>query len=108
MRLPWRSPKGARGWMPLIPETAERLGVTTPGDPAHNIAGGARYLHWLLDRFDGHVTLARAGYNAGESAVKRYGGIPPYRETHDDVRRVQTIHPWGSRAVADQLAGEKR
>ncbi len=66
-----RSPKGARGWMPLIPETAERLGVTTPGDPAHNIAGGARYLHWLLDRFDGHVTLALADYHAGEGAVKR-------------------------------------
>lgn len=57
--------------MPLIPETAEWFGVTAPGDPAHHIAGGARYLHWLLDRFDGHMTLALAGYNAGEGAVKR-------------------------------------
>jgi soluble lytic murein transglycosylase-like protein len=71
MRLPWRSPKGVRGWMPLIPETVERFDVTAPGDLAHNIAGDTRYLPGLLDRFDGHVTLARAGYNAGEGVVKR-------------------------------------
>ena len=82
------SPKGACGMLQLIPETAERFGVEDVFNASENIDGGARYLRWLLERFDGDTRLALAAYNAGESAVQRYGGIPPYRETQDYVRKV--------------------
>ena len=83
------SPKGARGLMQLMPGTAMRYGVTNIFDPKQNIEGGARYLHFLLDRFDGDVNLALAGYNAGEGAVEKYGWrIPPYSETQEYVRRI--------------------
>ena len=82
------SPKGACGILQLIPETAERFGVEDVFDAGENIDGGARYLRWLLERFDGDTRLALAAYNAGENAVQRYGGIPPYRETQDYVRKV--------------------
>lgn len=85
------SPKGAIGLMQLMPATARRFGVD-PRDPHQNIAGGARYLRWLLDYFGGDVRLALAGYNAGEKAVDRHGGVPPYRETQNYVRRVQGFH----------------
>lgn len=81
--------KGARGLMQLMPATASRFGVTDIYDPAQNIEGGARYLRFLLDTFNGDVELALAGYNAGEHAVSRYGNrIPPYRETQDYVRKI--------------------
>ena len=83
------SPKGARGLMQLMPGTAIRYGVTNIFDPRQNIEGGARYLRFLLDRFDGDVRLALAGYNAGEGAVEKYGwNIPPYAETQEYVRRI--------------------
>ncbi len=83
------SPKGARGLMQLMPGTAMRFGVTNIFDPRQNIEGGARYVSFLLDRFDGDVNLALAGYNAGEGAVEKYGWrIPPYAETQEYVRRI--------------------
>ena len=83
------SPKGAMGLMQLMPETAYRMGVGDILDPRENIEGGARYLKFLLRRFEGNLDLSLAAYNAGENAVERYGTIPPYRETQDYVRRVQ-------------------
>jgi hypothetical protein len=83
------SPKGARGLMQLMPGTAMRFGVTNIFDPRQNIEGGARYVSFLLDRFDGDVNLTLAGYNAGEGAVEKYGWrIPPYAETQEYVRRI--------------------
>jgi soluble lytic murein transglycosylase-like protein len=83
------SPKGASGLMQLMPETAVRFGVRNIFDPRENVFGGAKYLRWLLDRFDGDVRLALAGYNAGEGAVEFYGlRIPPFMETQNYVRTI--------------------
>lgn len=82
------SRKGAMGIMQLMPETAARFGVNDPFDAGESLDGGCAYLRWLLDRFDGSVTLALAAYNAGEGAVERHGGIPPYEETRRYVREV--------------------
>lgn len=79
---------GARGLMQLMPETARLMGVVDIHDPEQNIDGGTRYLTGLLDRFDWEVPLALAAYNAGEGAVRRHGGVPPYSETRDYVRKV--------------------
>ena len=98
------SPKGAMGLMQLLPATARRFGVADPFDPAQNVAGGTRYLRWLLDRFGGDVTLALAGYTAGEGAVERHGGVPPYRETRNYVRSVQSNHRLLRRRLAERLA----
>jgi soluble lytic murein transglycosylase-like protein len=81
--------KGASGLMQLMPATAVRLGVKNIWDPKQNIEGGAKYLRMLLDMFNGDVSLALAGYNAGEGAVIKYGyTIPPYNETQEYVRRI--------------------
>lgn len=82
------SPKNAQGVMQLIPDTQERFGVQKPFDAEQNIKGGLAYLKWLQTRFSGDLTLVAAAYNAGEGAVERYGGVPPFRETEDYVRRV--------------------
>ncbi|HVF86687.1 MAG TPA: lytic transglycosylase domain-containing protein [Pyrinomonadaceae bacterium] len=83
------SHKGARGLMQLMPATAARFGVSNIFDPRQNIEGGARYMRFLLNFFDGSVDLALAGYNAGEGAVLKYGGrVPPYNETQEYVRRI--------------------
>jgi len=82
------SPRGACGILQLMPKTAKRFGVNNVFDAAQNIDGGARYLRWLLDHFNGRVDLALAGYNAGEGAVDRHHGVPPFAETEWYVLKV--------------------
>jgi soluble lytic murein transglycosylase-like protein len=82
------SPANARGLMQMIPETAERMMVTDVFDPRQNIFGGVRYLRVLANTFNGDLALTVAAYNAGEGAVMRHGGIPPYPETQDYVVKV--------------------
>lgn len=82
------SPKNAQGLMQLIPDTATRFGVRNAFDPEQNVRGGLAYLRWLLERFNGNVALASAAYNAGEGAVDRHGGVPPYAETREYVQRI--------------------
>jgi hypothetical protein len=77
--------------MQLMPATAVELAVARPFDPEQNLRGGTGYLHALLERFGGDVSLALAAYNAGPSAVERYGGVPPYPETLEYVRRVLSL-----------------
>lgn len=84
------SHKGAQGLMQLIPDTAARFGVDDPTDPAQNIKGGVAYLDWLMEKFDHDPILALAGYNAGENAVIKSGGVPPYAETRAYVPKVLT------------------
>lgn len=86
------SPKKAQGLMQLIPETADRFGVKQVLNPVENIKGGLAYLRWLLAFFQGDVPLVLAAYNAGERAVERHRGIPPYAETRNYVRKVTSIY----------------
>jgi len=83
------SKKGAQGLMQLIPETARDLNVDNPFDPYQNIRGGSQYLRKMLDLFNNDIELALAAYNSGPTTVKRYGGIPPYDETRNYVKRVK-------------------
>lgn len=87
-----RSPKGAMGLMQLMPGTAQRFGVRDPWDAAQNLRGGAAYLRFLLERYDGDVTKAAAAYNAGEGAVDKYGGVPPYAETTAYVQALRSLY----------------
>lgn len=87
-RVTAESEKGAQGLMQLIPDTAARFGVEDPTDPGQNIKGGVAYLAWLMKTFDRDPILALAGYNAGENAVTRHGGVPPYAETRAYVPKV--------------------
>lgn len=89
---------GARGLMQLMPATARRFGCTNPENVVSNVKAGTKYLAWLLKRFNGDVELALAGYNAGEGAVDKYKGIPPYNETQNYVHKIvarygKTFHP---------------
>jgi len=99
------SPKNAQGLMQLIPETAERFGVQRVFNPAENIKGGLAYLRWLMAFFQGEVKLVLAAYNAGERAVERHRGIPPYEETRNYVQRITSMykkvtHPYSAEVVA--------
>jgi soluble lytic murein transglycosylase-like protein len=111
------SPKGAMGIMQLVPETARRFGVSDAFNPVENIQGGARYLKYLLDLYHGNYPLALAAYNAGEAAVARHGGIPPYAETRNYVDGVRKELGKAAAGLASakqeaggsvQSAGEKR
>lgn len=86
-----RSPKGALGLMQLMPATARLHNVWSVFDPAQNIEGGVRHLRLLLDQYNGNVRLALAAYNAGDGAVSRHGGVPPFPETIDYLQRVLSL-----------------
>ena len=87
-----RSPKGAQGLMQLMPDTARLHNVSNVYDADENINGGVRHLRFLLDRYQGDLRLTLAGYNAGVQAVEKYGGVPPYPETREYIRRVLDYH----------------
>lgn len=93
-----RSGAGAQGLMQLMPATARRFGCTNAYDTASNIDAGTKYLRFLLERFNGNISLALAGYNAGEGSVDKYNGVPPFNETQNYVRIItgrygKTYHP---------------
>lgn len=85
------SPKGAQGLMQLMPSTAKLYGITDPFDPSQNINAGTKHLKYLLDRYRGDLPIAVAAYNAGEGAVEKYNGIPPYQETINYVEKITDL-----------------
>ncbi len=107
------SPKRAQGLMQLIPETAARFGVRNAMDPTQNIRGGMAYLRWLMAYFEGDVVLVAAAYNAGEGAVERYRGVPPYAETRHYVRRILALtgnrysHPFDASVTGPSQLAQK-
>jgi hypothetical protein len=98
------SSKGALGLMQLIPATARRFGVGNAFNPVENIQGGAKYLRYLLDLYNGNYPLALAAYNAGEGAVARYGGVPPFAETQNYVILVRRQLELARQAAAAKTA----
>ena len=86
------SRKGAQGLMQLMPKTAKQYGVKDAFNPVQNVEGGARHLRYLLDRYGGNLELTLAAYNAGETAVEKHGGIPPFPETRDYVNKVLALY----------------
>lgn len=103
------SGKNAQGLMQLIPDTAARFKVSKPFDPEQNLRGGLSYLRWLLAYFEGNVSLVAAAYNAGEGAVNRFRGVPPYAETRGYVKRIVALfkrdeHPFDPGVTAPSPA----
>lgn len=99
-----RSGAGAIGLMQLVPRTGRWLGANNLADPAQNVMAGAKYLKYLTDRFNGDTTRAIAAYNAGEGAVRRFGGIPPFRETRNYVQRVRSFQQDLGSQLQNQVA----
>jgi hypothetical protein len=99
------SNKNAQGLMQLIPATAARFGVADSWDPVQNIKGGTAYLQWLIRHFEGKVDLVLAAYNAGEGAVERYHGIPPYPETQNYVKQILSWYQKPNHPIPDKDAG---
>lgn len=98
------SNKAAQGLMQLIPATAARFNVKNAYDASQNIKGGVAYLRWLLAYFQGDVVLAVAAYNAGEGAVNKYKGVPPYRETQQYVQKVKARYPFETHPYDENIA----
>ena len=101
------SPKGALGLMQLVPATARRFGVEDPFDPSQNIEGGTSYLKYLLGLFNGNLALSLAAYNAGENSVLREGGVPPFPETQEYVRKVRSIYQPASALESSESQASK-
>ena len=99
-----QSPKAAMGLMQLIPDTAERFNIKNAFDASQNIKGGIRYLRWLLSYYHGNIALVAAAYNAGEKAVDRHRGVPPYPETKNYVRRVLELYQRQTHPYDEKLA----
>ena len=93
------SRKGAMGLMQLMPQTAMDMNVGNSFNPNENIDGGVKYLKYLMDRYEGNLSLALAAYNSGETAVKKWGTIPPFRETQNYVQRILKIYNNGGYAL---------
>ena len=98
------SSKGAMGLMQLMPQTVEEMRVGDPFDPPQNIFGGAAYLKKLLTRFDNDLSLSLAAYNCGATTVDQYGGIPPYEETRNYIRKVLNYFRWCRANPSDSLS----
>jgi soluble lytic murein transglycosylase-like protein len=100
------SPKGARGLMQLMPQTASRLGVNNAFDPKANVEGGTQYLRALIERYNFDLVKALAAYNAGPQRVEQYGGVPPYRETRAYVARI--VRDFNRKKLAEQKAARTK